>query len=62
VVASPRPVTIVEKQEIKKLIDMDFTVICCGGGGIPVILEGRGFFGVDAVIDKALPAPNSPKR
>jgi carbamate kinase len=54
VVASPRPVTIVEKQEIKKLIDMDFTVICCGGGGIPVILEGRGFFGVDAVIDKDL--------
>jgi len=54
VVASPKPVTIIEKREIKKLIDMDFIVICCGGGGIPVIREGRAFSGVDAVIDKDL--------
>lgn len=54
VVASPKPVTIIEKREIKKLIDMDFIVICCGGGGIPVIREGRSFNGVDAVIDKDL--------
>jgi carbamate kinase len=54
VVASPRPVTIVEKREIKKLIDMGFIVICCGGGGIPVAREGRAFAGVDAVIDKDL--------
>ena len=54
VVASPRPVTIIEKREIRKLIEMDFIVICCGGGGIPVIREGRGFNGVDAVIDKDL--------
>jgi carbamate kinase len=54
VVASPRPITIVEKQEIRKLIEMDFIVICCGGGGIPVIREGRAFHGVDAVIDKDL--------
>jgi len=54
VVASPRPVTIVEKREIKKLIDMDFIVICCGGGGIPVVRKGRAFSGVDAVIDKDL--------
>jgi len=54
VVASPRPTTIVEKREIKKLIDMDFIVICCGGGGIPVIREGRAFSGVEAVIDKDL--------
>ena len=53
-VASPRPITIVEKREIKKLISMDFIVICCGGGGIPVIREGRNFSGVDAVIDKDL--------
>lgn len=52
VVASPRPVTIVEKREIKRLIDMDFIVICCGGGGIPVVREHRSFAGVDAVIDK----------
>ncbi|MGC9195257.1 MAG: carbamate kinase [Syntrophobacteraceae bacterium] len=54
VVASPRPVTIIEKREIKKLIAMGFIVIACGGGGIPVIRHGRGFQGVDAVIDKDL--------
>ncbi|MBN1932958.1 MAG: carbamate kinase [Desulfobacterales bacterium] len=54
VVASPRPITIVEKFEIKKLIEMDFIVICCGGGGIPVIRAGRTFCGVNAVIDKDL--------
>ncbi|WP_147820950.1 carbamate kinase [Salidesulfovibrio onnuriiensis] len=54
VVASPRPITIVEKREIKRLIDQDFIVICCGGGGIPVIRQGRKFCGVDAVIDKDL--------
>ncbi len=53
-VASPRPVTIVEKREIKILVDMGFIVICCGGGGIPVTREGRMFTGVDAVIDKDL--------
>jgi carbamate kinase len=54
VVASPRPVTIVEKREIRKLIDLDFIVIACGGGGIPVVRERRAFHGVDAVIDKDL--------
>ena len=54
VVVSPQPVTIVEKREIKRLIEMDFIVICCGGGGIPVKREGRAFQGVDAVIDKDL--------
>ncbi len=54
VVASPRPLTIVEKREIRTLIDLGFIVICCGGGGIPVVREGRGFHGIDAVIDKDL--------
>lgn len=54
VVVSPRPKTIVEKAEIRALIEMDFIVICCGGGGIPVIREGRSFCGVNAVIDKDL--------
>jgi carbamate kinase len=54
VVASPHPVTVVEKREIRKLVDMGFIVICCGGGGIPVTREGRSFNGVDAVIDKDL--------
>lgn len=54
VVASPEPVTIVEKREIRALLEQDFIVICCGGGGIPVIREGRAFHGIDAVIDKDL--------
>jgi carbamate kinase len=54
VVASPKPLTIVEGREIKKLIGMDFIVICCGGGGIPVIRKNRQFRGVEAVIDKDL--------
>ncbi|MBN2105499.1 carbamate kinase [bacterium] len=54
VVASPNPVTIIEKREIRTLIDLDFIIICCGGGGIPVIRDGRGFHGVHAVIDKDL--------
>jgi carbamate kinase len=54
VVASPRPLAIIEHREIKKLIEMEFIVICCGGGGIPVIRKERKFRGVDAVIDKDL--------
>lgn len=54
VVASPKPLTIVEDREIKKLIELDFIVICCGGGGIPVIRKERKFRGVEAVIDKDL--------
>ena len=54
VVVSPKPVTIVEKREIRALIDAGFIVICCGGGGIPVVRAGRTFDGVDAVIDKDL--------
>lgn len=54
VVASPHPRTIVEKREIRKLIDLGFIVIACGGGGIPVVMERRTFHGVDAVIDKDL--------
>ncbi len=54
VVASPEPVTIVEKREIRLLVEQGFVVICCGGGGIAVAREGRSFQGVDAVIDKDL--------
>jgi carbamate kinase len=54
VVASPKPIDIVEKREVRKLIAMGFIVICCGGGGIPVVREGRAFHGIDAVIDKDL--------
>lgn len=52
VVASPKPVDVVEKDIIKQLVDMGSVVISCGGGGIPVIKEGRRIVGVPAVIDK----------
>lgn len=52
VVASPKPLDIVEKEAIKTMVDNDFVVIACGGGGIPVIEEGNRLNGVPAVIDK----------
>ena len=51
VVASPRPQSIIEREEIEALIEKGFIVICCGGGGTPVIYDD-GYKGVDAVIDK----------
>jgi len=54
VVPSPKPIRIVQSREIKKLIQENFIVISCGGGGVPVIQEGNHFQGVEAVIDKDL--------
>ncbi|MHA1328766.1 MAG: carbamate kinase [Promethearchaeota archaeon] len=54
VVPSPRPKRIIQWREIKKLMQENFIVIACGGGGIPVIKEGTRFHGVEAVIDKDL--------
>ncbi|WP_059173886.1 carbamate kinase [Bacillus sp. FJAT-27445] len=52
VVASPKPVTIVEKDAIQALLDKEITVITAGGGGIPVIEENGMLKGTNAVIDK----------
>lgn len=52
VVASPKPVTIVEKEAIEALLDKEITVITAGGGGIPVVEENGALKGTDAVIDK----------
>ncbi|MGH4138989.1 carbamate kinase [Clostridium sp.] len=52
VVASPKPVGIIEIETIKSLVDIGQVVIACGGGGIPVIKEGNHLKGVSAVIDK----------
>ena len=41
VVASPKPVTIVEKDAIQALLDKEITVITAGGGGIPVTRRKR---------------------
>jgi len=53
VVASPKPLSIIEEAPILQLIDNHVVVIACGGGGIPVIREPDGHLkGVEAVIDK----------
>lgn len=53
VVSSPRPISIVEIDLIKQLVDSDALVIACGGGGIPVIKKQNNTLqGVEAVIDK----------
>ena len=52
-VASPKPVDILEKDAIKALIDAGIIVVGVGGGGIPVVREPNGDIeGVEAVIDK----------
>jgi len=53
VVASPRPLRIVEERAVKSLLRDDFVVITVGGGGIPVVTDEHGDLrGVAAVIDK----------
>ena len=53
VVPSPKPVAIVERESILNLLDNEYIVIACGGGGIPVIRDENGdYTGVPAVIDK----------
>ena len=52
VVASPKPIDVVEKNMIKTLLKDKHVVICSGGGGIPVIEKNNQLEGVAAVIDK----------
>ena len=54
VVASPKPLDVVEKESVKALIHAGQIVITVGGGGIPVVRQGHHLKGASAVIDKDL--------
>ncbi len=53
VVPSPAPRRLLELAVIRMLVEQGVTVICAGGGGIPVVRRKDGqLVGVEAVIDK----------
>ncbi|MCI8893574.1 MAG: carbamate kinase [Lachnospiraceae bacterium] len=52
VVASPKPVEIIEIGTIRTMVESGDLVIACGGGGIPVVRQGNHLKGASAVIDK----------
>ena len=52
VVASPKPIDVVEKNIVNKLVDNGYVIITVGGGGIPVVDKNSKYIGVPAVIDK----------
>ncbi|MDR3020108.1 MAG: carbamate kinase [Treponema sp.] len=52
VVASPKPVNIIEAETVKAMIAAGQIPIAAGGGGIPVVLADNRYRGASAVIDK----------
>lgn len=54
VVASPKPVDIVEKNIINDIVNNGHIAIAVGGGGIPTVKKGNALVGIPAVIDKDL--------
>ena len=51
---SPQPTKILELDTIAALVEQGELVICCGGGGIPVLWSNDAYRGAPAVIDKDL--------
>lgn len=62
VVPSPKPIDILEVEQIKKLANSDQVVIVGGGGGVPVVKENGNLTGVEAVIDKDFTAAKLAER
>lgn len=55
-VPAPEPRRVREQRALEVLVAAGVTVVCAGGGGIPVVVDDDGVHGVDAVIDKDLAA------
>ena len=51
-VPSPRPVRIIEVDQVRRLTEAGVLVIAAGGGGIPVAWRDGQLVGLDAVVDK----------
>ena len=51
-VPSPRPVEVLEHEQIATLAEQGVLVVAAGGGGVPVMAGDDGLVGVEAVIDK----------
>ncbi len=55
VVASPRPLDILQLRAVEALLDAKIVPICMGGGGVPVFFDRDGLLhGAEAVVDKDL--------
>lgn len=52
VIASPKPMRILESESIRALLEAGSIVIAAGGGGVPVIKKDGLYEGIPAVIDK----------
>jgi carbamate kinase len=52
VVPSPRPLEVLGERHVRALLEQGSVVIACGGGGIPVAVQGSEVVGVSGVIDK----------
>jgi len=52
VVATPRPVRVLEAELVGRLLAGGAVPIACGGGGAPVVETADGYAGVEAVVEK----------
>jgi carbamate kinase len=51
-VASPAPLGFVESEPVRLVAGSGHVLVAAGGGGVPVVLDGDTYRGVEAVVDK----------
>lgn len=52
VVASPKPLEVIELEAVRRCLEAGLVPIAVGGGGIPVVRQGHELHGIEAVVDK----------